>query len=63
LIFDLVQQVAPFFAVATGTSISCSLGRRYGPVFSLTFIDVYGLNSAVARTRFENGEKEMFVER
>jgi hypothetical protein len=28
--------------VATGTTISCSQGRRYGPVLSLSFLDVYG---------------------
>jgi hypothetical protein len=42
LIFDLVQHVVPFFAVATDTITSCSLGRQYGPVFSLSFLDVYG---------------------
>jgi hypothetical protein len=30
-----------YFAVATDTITSCSLGRRYGPVFSLSFLDVY----------------------
>jgi hypothetical protein len=30
-----------YFAVATGTTISCSLGRQYGPVFSPSFLDVY----------------------
>ncbi len=40
LIFDLVQHVAHYFVVAIGT-ISCCLGRRYGPVFSLSFLDAY----------------------
>jgi hypothetical protein len=30
-----------YFAVATGTTISCSLGRQYRPVFSLSILDVY----------------------
>ncbi len=30
-----------YFAVATDTITSCSLGKRYGPVFSLSFLDVY----------------------
>jgi hypothetical protein len=29
------------FAVAISTTISCSLGRQYGPVLSLAFLDVY----------------------
>ncbi len=29
-------------AVATGTNISCSLGRQYKLVLSLSFLDVYG---------------------
>jgi hypothetical protein len=29
-------------AVDTGTTISCSLGRQYGPLLSLFFLDVYG---------------------
>jgi hypothetical protein len=32
-------------------------------VFSLTFLDVYGSNPGVARARFDNAEKVMFVER
>ncbi len=32
-----------YFAVATGTTILCGLFRRYGPVCSLSFLDVYGL--------------------
>jgi hypothetical protein len=31
-----------YFAVATDTITSCSLGRQYGPVFSRFFLDVYG---------------------
>ncbi len=31
-----------YFAVATDTITSCSLGRWYGPVYSLSFLDVYG---------------------
>jgi hypothetical protein len=27
--------------VAIGTTISCSLGKWYGPVLSLSFLDVY----------------------
>ncbi len=38
-----VQHVASLFAVATGTTISCSLGRQYGPVFSLSFLNIYGI--------------------
>jgi hypothetical protein len=30
--------------VANGTTISCSLGRQYWPVLSLSFLDVYGLD-------------------
>jgi hypothetical protein len=33
--------------LATGTAISCSQGRQYGPQFSLTFLDVYGHTSYV----------------
>jgi hypothetical protein len=33
---------AIMFAVVTGTTISCSLGRWYGPVRGLSFLDVYG---------------------
>jgi hypothetical protein len=29
-------------AVTTCTTISCSLGRQYGRVLSLSFLDVYG---------------------
>ncbi len=36
-----------YFAVATGTTISCSLGRWYGTVFSLSFLDVYVLVSDI----------------
>jgi hypothetical protein len=32
------------FAVATGTTISFSLGRQYRPELSLCFLDVYGHN-------------------
>jgi hypothetical protein len=32
---------AIMFVVATGTTISCSLGRQYRPVLSLSFLDVY----------------------
>ncbi len=39
-----------YFAVATDTITSCSLGRRYWPVFSLSFLDVYGLVLLVAIT-------------
>jgi hypothetical protein len=28
-------------AVATGTTISCRLGRQCGPLLSLSFLDVY----------------------
>jgi hypothetical protein len=34
---------AIMFAVALGTNISCSLGRQYRPVFSLSFEDIYAL--------------------
>jgi hypothetical protein len=30
-----------YFAVAADTITSCSLGRQYRPVFSLSFLDVY----------------------
>ncbi len=33
-----------YFAVATDTITSCSLGRQYGPVFSLSFLDVYDIH-------------------
>ncbi len=36
---------AIMFAVATGTTFSCSLGRLYRPVLSLSFLDVYGLRA------------------
>ncbi len=32
------------FLVATGTNMSCSLGRQYKPVLSQFFLDVYGYN-------------------
>jgi hypothetical protein len=35
-----------YFAKATGTTISCSLGRWYGPVFSLSLLNVYGLTKS-----------------
>ncbi len=38
---------AILFAVATGTTISSSLGRQYGPVLSLSFLDVYGFTSYI----------------
>jgi hypothetical protein len=31
------------FAVDTGTTISCSLGRRYRAGLRLSFVDIYGL--------------------
>jgi hypothetical protein len=34
-----------YFLVATGTTISCSWGRQYGSLFSLSFLDVYGSNT------------------
>jgi hypothetical protein len=33
---------AIMFAVATGTTIFCSLARQYRPLLSLSFFDVYG---------------------
>jgi hypothetical protein len=33
---------AIMLAAATGTTISCLLGRQYGPVLSLSLLDVYG---------------------
>jgi len=33
---------AIMFAVATGTTISFSVGSQYGPVLSLSFFDVIG---------------------
>ncbi len=41
--FVLVDHVAPIFAVSTGTTISCSLGGKYGPVLCISFFDVYAL--------------------
>ncbi len=38
-----VQHVASLFAVATGTTISFGLCRQYRPVFSLSFLNVYGI--------------------
>jgi hypothetical protein len=32
---------AIMFAMATGTTISCSLGRQYGPVLRLSFLDAF----------------------
>jgi hypothetical protein len=32
------------FGEATGTTISCCLGRWYGPMLSQSFLDVYGTN-------------------
>jgi hypothetical protein len=32
-------------AVATGTTISSSLGKQWEPALSLSFLDVYGYNS------------------
>ncbi len=29
------------FAKVTGTAISCSLGRQYKPILSLSFLDIY----------------------
>ncbi len=42
---------AMIFAVATGTTISSSLGRQYRPVLSLSFLDVDGLNIASISAR------------
>jgi len=36
-----------YFAVVTGTTISCNLGRRYRLVFSLSFLDVYGFSKSM----------------
>jgi hypothetical protein len=33
---------ATMFALATGTTISCSMNRHYGPMLSLSFFGVYG---------------------
>jgi hypothetical protein len=32
---------AVMFAVATDTTISCCLGRQYGPLFRPSFLDAY----------------------
>jgi len=32
------------FAVATGTTICCCKGRLWGPMLSLSFLDVYACN-------------------
>jgi len=32
------------FAMATGMTLTCSLGRRYGPILSLSFFDAYGIS-------------------
>ncbi len=34
---------------ATGATISCSLGRRYGPLFRLSLLDVYDSATQQAR--------------
>jgi hypothetical protein len=54
--------VVPFFAVATDTITSCSLGRQYGPVFSLSFLDVYALNLGmiIPRLRMSNLERGVY---
>jgi hypothetical protein len=41
LFFIWYSQRSHYFEVATGTTISCSLGSPYRPVFSLSFLDVY----------------------
>jgi len=38
------------FAVDTATTISHSLGKRYGPVLSLSFLDVYDSISNIVST-------------
>jgi len=40
--FALVHHVTIIFAVANGTTISFRLGSQYGPVLSLSFLDVCG---------------------
>jgi len=45
------------FAVANGTTIPCSLGRQYGPVHSLSFLDVYGFHKKDSNTKNQNGRK------
>ena len=39
---SLLSMGAIMFAVATGTTMFCSLDRQYVPVLSLSFYDVYG---------------------
>jgi hypothetical protein len=42
------------FAGATRTTISCSIGRQYGPMFGLSFLDVYGGSSRLMAKFFDN---------
>jgi hypothetical protein len=42
---------AIMFVVATGTTVCCRLGRRYGPELSLSFLDVYGTFPAFSQSR------------
>jgi hypothetical protein len=39
------------FAVTSGTTISCSLGWWYGPVFSPYFLDVYARNQKKSKMK------------
>jgi hypothetical protein len=41
--------IAIKLAVANGLSISCSLGRWYGPLLNLSFLDVYGVACVVPK--------------
>jgi len=40
------------FAVATGTAISCNLGRQYGPV--QIFFDSYGYYADIYNKRYKS---------
>ncbi len=48
------------FAMATGTTISCSLGWQYEPVLSLSFLDVYDMKlHPPIHPTFKEGEVEV----
>jgi hypothetical protein len=50
------------FAVAADTIISCAFGRWYGPVLSLSFLDVYGIRILILEV-FDSGKRRCLGEK